>query len=128
LLAGALRSLCEAGPVTALEYPATKPVMLFLAVATGSPAAPVLMPAFSPGRVREAYQALMQRSGFPAVSIAKLAGAAGAELDALKAVLREEYTAGRIVLSLGDWSIASDEDRRGVIELHGQRYLQVRWL
>jgi hypothetical protein len=128
LLATALRSLGERGSLTALEYPAAKPVTLYLAATTAAPAAPPAPPAFSPARVRDAYQALMRRSGFPAVSISRLASEAGAGLEALKAFLREEYTAGRIVLSLGDWSIASEEDRRGVIELHGQRYLQVRWL
>jgi hypothetical protein len=127
LLGTALQSLCESGSVTALEYPSTTTVTLYLAVSTVSPPAPAAS-AVSPERVREAYQALTRRSGFPAVSISKLASEAGADLDALKAFLRREYSAGRIVLSLGDWSIASEEDRRGVIELHGQRYLQVRWL
>jgi predicted DNA-binding WGR domain protein len=127
LLAAALRALCEAGGVTTLEYPAAKLVTLYLAASAATPA-PSAAPAFSPERVRDAYQALMRQSGFPAISISKLGAAAAADLQALKEYLLVEYRAGRVVLSLGDWSIASEEDRRGVIELHGQRYLQVRWL
>ena len=45
----------------------------------------------------------------------------------LKDLLRKERDAGRVVLSIGDWSIATEEERQGVIEMHGDRYLQVRW-
>jgi hypothetical protein len=128
LLSAALQSLCDVGSLTPLEYPTKPAIMLYLAATAAPPAAPAAAPAFAPERIREAYRSLTSRSGFPAVSIAKLAAEAAADLDALKAFLREEYRTGRIVLSLGDWSIASEDDRRGVIELHGQRYLQVRWL
>lgn len=134
LLGNALESLQAAGRLLPLEYPGgTNLVRLYVAAerigpAIESDAAPAKKRSFSPAELQEAYESLVERTGFRAVSITKLASEAGAALEPLKDWLRQAHRDGRVVLSLGDWSIAGEDERRGLIEMHGQRYLQVRWL
>jgi hypothetical protein len=133
LLSEALQLLCDEAKLVPLHFTSSKTrttvyvVPDQLGAAAPTPEAPEEAP-LSATHLRQAYDALVRQSGFPAVPIARLASAAGVDLAALKEYFRAEYRAGSIVLSLGDWSIASEEERRGVIELHGERYLQVRWL
>lgn len=75
-----------------------------------------------------AYHHLARTTGFPAVSIADLADQSGVPLDRLKQQLLRSQKAGSVVLSTGDWSLASDKQRAGVIEDKGQKMLQVRFL
>lgn len=75
-----------------------------------------------------AYAELVRRTGFPAVMLSELQRASGVELPALHRWARGEHQAGRAVLSLGDWSLASEAQRAAVLEIHGERYLQVRLL
>jgi hypothetical protein len=75
-----------------------------------------------------AYAELVRRTGFPAVMLSELQRESGLELAALHRWARGEHLAGRVVLSLGDWSLASAEQRAAVLEIHGERYLQVRLL
>lgn len=154
LVADALLQLCETGELVAVEFATSakaKLRKLYLArealpqrqadasaareadpTPTSAPSpdrepAPE-QPDLSPDYIRRAYEALVRQTGFRAVPIASLQKAAAVAMDELKALLREEHAAGRVVLSVGDWSIAGHEERLGVIELHGERYLQVRWL
>jgi hypothetical protein len=47
-------------------------------------------------------------------------------MDALKHFLLDESRQGRAVLTLGDWSVSSEETRAGAIELFGKPHLLVR--
>lgn len=86
-------------------------------------------PAVSLSRaVRAAYGALVRRTGFPAVNISRLQSESGVEMGELKGWLLDEYQCGRAVLSEGDWSLATEEERRGVIEVQGQRCILARLL
>lgn len=84
-------------------------------------------PVFEP-KLRAAYDALVQRSRwkFPAVSIGELAKESGMPLADLKAKLYALHKQGRVVLSIGDWSLSTPETRAGMIDVNGQRMTQVR--
>ncbi len=84
-------------------------------------------PPFTPPRLLEVYQQLVQRNGFPDVEIFELHERLGLPLAALRAQILAEYEAGRAVLSFGDWSLASPDTRSGAIEINGDRYLRVRF-
>jgi hypothetical protein len=75
-----------------------------------------------------AYAELVRRTGFPAVMLSELQRESGLDLPALHRWARAEHQAGRAVLSLGDWSLATGAQRAAVLEIHGERYLQVRLL
>lgn len=90
-------------------------------------------PAPSPGvvsgeSIRRAYRDLARLSGFPAVEIAALQRHAGISMSTLKDWLREEHRRGRAVFSAGDWSLADEQTRAGLIEIEGrnERYLNVQ--
>ncbi len=82
----------------------------------------------SPSDIPAAYAELVRRTGFPAVMLSELQRESGVDLPALHRWARAEHQAGRAVLSLGDWSLASGAQRAAVLEIHGERYLQVRLL
>jgi hypothetical protein len=79
-------------------------------------------------RIREAYRALADQSGFTSVKIAALQREAGTTLVALQQWLLAEYQQGRAVLSFGDWSLSDEATRAAAIELRGERYLLVKLL
>lgn len=81
-----------------------------------------------PRDIPAAYAELVRRTGFPAVMLAELQRESGVDLPALHRWARAEHQAGRAVLSLGDWSLASGAQRAAVLEIYGERYLQVRLL
>jgi hypothetical protein len=81
-----------------------------------------------PSDIPAAYAELVRRTGFPAVMLSELQRESGVELAALHRWARTQHQAGRAVLSLGDWSLASAAQRAAVLEIHGERYLQVRLL
>jgi hypothetical protein len=81
---------------------------------------------FAEQAVRKAYRELLRDTGFPDVEISALQAATGAPMEPLKEWLRAEHRHGRAVFGLGDWSLASEQARAGVIELRGDRYLVVR--
>ncbi len=85
------------------------------------------LPELNRDRVSEAYRKVSQRAGFSNVEIYQLQQELGAPMDALKAFLLEESRHGRAVLSLGDWSLSSEETRSGAVELQGSQYLLVRF-
>ena len=82
-----------------------------------------------PGRseVLNAYKRAKERLGYSNVEIYELQKELGAPMDQVKAFLLEENRRGKAVLSLGDWSLSSDETRSGAIELLGKPHLLVRF-
>ena len=76
--------------------------------------------------IRAAYQRLARRLGYSNVDISGLRREAGCSMDALKHFLLDESRQGRAVLTLGDWSVSSEETRAGAIELFGKPHLLVR--
>lgn len=76
----------------------------------------------------KAYTAVVGRTGFPAVMLSELLKESGAELSALHAWLLGEHRGGRAVLSLGDWSLASETERAAALSINSERYLQARLL
>lgn len=85
-------------------------------------------PQLSPAAIREAYDALVQRDGFPSVEIAALQTQSQVELEALQRWLLDAYGQGQAVFSFGDWSLADEATRAAAISLHGERYLLVQLL
>lgn len=79
-----------------------------------------------PDAVAQAYGELVRSTGFPDAEIAALQRAVGFPMDALKEWLRSENRHGRAIFGLGDWSLADESTRAGVIEMRGDRYLLVR--
>jgi hypothetical protein len=81
-----------------------------------------------PGRqeVLDAYRSVRERLGYSNVEIYELQKELGAPMDQLKAFLLEESKRGTAVLSLGDWSLSSEDTRSGAIELFGKPHLLVR--
>jgi len=82
-----------------------------------------------PGRpeVLDAYRCVKERLGYSNVEICELQKELGAPMDKMKAFLLEENRQGNAVLSLGDWSLSSEEIRAGAIELFGKPHLLVRF-
>jgi hypothetical protein len=77
-------------------------------------------------RILLAYERLSESTGFPAVSIAALSEESGVALEDLKDWLLTEHRNGNIVFALGDWSLASPEEREAAITVRGEKHLLVR--
>lgn len=77
--------------------------------------------------VLRAYRRVRGRLGYSNVEIYELQKELGAPMDQVKTFLLEENRKGNAVLSLGDWSLSSEETRSGAIELLGRSYLLVRF-
>src|SRR5260221_4040307 len=80
----------------------------------------------SDSTVRRSYEDLVRLAGFPDVEIATLQRQSGVPMAALKEWLLAEHQGGRAIFGIGDWSLADEATRAGVIELRGDRYLLVR--
>ncbi len=79
----------------------------------------------APKALGEVYRRLVRESGgFPDVKISALQAAAG---RALAAELIASWRQGEATLSLGDWSLATEETRAAAVELDGEKYLLVRF-
>lgn len=78
--------------------------------------------------IHQAYRQLVAESGFPAVRIGALHRRLGCTLEVLQGALLWHHQHGASVLSSGDWSLASPEDRAAAIHLHGEPMLLVRFL
>lgn len=78
-------------------------------------------------RIMAAYQVVKQRERFSDVEIYSLQQESGVTMPELKAFLLHMSRAGRAVLSLGDWSLSSEEIRSGAVEIHGRQNLMVRF-
>ena len=73
----------------------------------------------------EAYRRLVRESGgFPDVKISALQAASGSKSLAAELVAR--WRRGDATLSMGDWSLASEETQAAAVELDGEKYLLVR--
>ncbi|WP_174582651.1 hypothetical protein [Candidatus Methylacidithermus pantelleriae] len=81
---------------------------------------------FDPNKVVQVYQELVTARGFLYVRIAELAWKAQVPLEPLQAWLLEQSSMGKAHLSRGDWSLATQEERRAAIYLDGQPHLLVR--
>ncbi|MDD2676413.1 MAG: hypothetical protein PHP75_02965 [Methylacidiphilaceae bacterium] len=81
---------------------------------------------FDPEKVEKAYRELVDEQGFLDVRPAELASRSGAPLESLKVWLLEQSRAGRAHLARGDWSLATEEERRAAVVLDGQPHLRVR--
>jgi hypothetical protein len=79
-------------------------------------------------QVLDAYDRVKHRIGYSNVPIYELQMELGVPFRLLKAHILEESRRGNAVLSVGDWSLSSEEIRSGVIEIGGYRYLLVRFL
>jgi hypothetical protein len=82
-----------------------------------------------PGRSEflNAYKRVKERLGYSNVEIYELKKELGAPMDQVKAFLLEENRRGNAVLSIGDWSLSSEETRSGAIEILGKPHLLVRF-
>jgi len=78
--------------------------------------------------ILESYERIKLQKGFPNIEIYELQQDLAVPMDKLKSFLLEESRKGRAVLSLGDWSLSSDEVRNGAIDLDGKPHLIVRFL
>ncbi len=77
--------------------------------------------------VMAAYRQIKQQLGYSSIPIYDLQQKLGAPMDMVKRFLVEEARQGRAFLSVGDWSLSSEDVRSGIIELGGYRYLLVRF-
>lgn len=82
----------------------------------------------SPKSLAGAYARATKAVGFADIPIALLKRESGMELEPLHQALLELSRSGKAVLSLGDWSLSSEEERAGALCLDGRQYLQVRML
>jgi len=95
-------------------------------VVPASPEATPTAPTIDRARLDAAYRRTVSRTFLPDVLIADLQQALNAPLDELHQLLRSESAAGRAVVSLGDWSLASAEARAAALEVDGRPHLRVR--
>jgi hypothetical protein len=78
-------------------------------------------------QVLDAYKRAKERLGYSNVEIYELQKELGVPMDRVKTFLLEENRRGNAVLSLGDWSLSSEEVRSGAIELFGKPHLLARF-
>lgn len=78
--------------------------------------------------VLSAYEKIKQQKGFSNIEIYELKKELGVQMETLKSLLLEESKNGRVVLSLGDWSLSSENVRSGGVVLDGRPHLLVRFL
>lgn len=76
----------------------------------------------------DAYQQAKRSEGFSDVLISHLHSASHLPLAELHLSLRQLSASGHAVLSLGDWSLASEQERAAALHLDGRPYLRVRLL
>lgn len=79
--------------------------------------------------VRDAYFKVFNNRGaeFPAVPISEVIRESGLPADQVKQHLLEQRAAGELILSRGDYSISTPEERAAIIPLHGEDNTLVRY-
>lgn len=82
----------------------------------------------SSGSLLEVYRELVSLDGIADITILQLAKNARLPLSEIKIQLAKLAEQGRVVLSRGDWSLASEEEREGAVEWFGQPHLRVRYV
>lgn len=122
----ALKQLQAAREVIAFTRPDASFFAFRATLAMESPAPEP--PAVDRDSVLTAYCKLVRESGgFPDIKISALQKALGpAAPGKLAGVLIDLWREGAANLSLGDWSLASEEMRAAAVELDGEQYLLVR--
>lgn len=78
-------------------------------------------------RVLAAYRQVKARLGFSNVEISELRREMGIPMAELETFLMERHRRGEVILSTGDWSLASEEIRTGAVRLDGRIYLLARF-
>ena len=78
--------------------------------------------------VVESYGKIKQQKGFSNIEIYELQQDLAVSMESLKSFLLQESQNGRAVLSLGDWSLSSEDTRSGAVYLDGKPYLLVRFI
>ncbi|MBF0226908.1 MAG: hypothetical protein HQK76_15790 [Desulfobacterales bacterium] len=78
-------------------------------------------------KVINAYNALKKETGFSNVEIYSLLQKTEVSMDSLKEFLLEESRQKRAVLSMGDWSLSSEEVRSCAIYINDKPHLLVRF-
>lgn len=78
--------------------------------------------------IRPAYDALAKSTGFPAVKLSALHAMVGGDLQNFLGYILILHHAGKVVLSEGDWSLSSFENRAAAIHLESGTMLLVRFL
>ena len=113
-----LRRWLELGEAAPPKIPPAAPAAPAPDTSTGS--LPDLLAAYT--------RAVRESGGFPDVKISALQRALpSAAASALPERLRALWREGQVTLSLGDWSLASEEMRKAAVELDGEHYLLVRF-
>ncbi len=79
-------------------------------------------------RIMTAYRELVEETGYKNVVISALQERSDIEMEALKEYLRSASADGRAVLGFGDISLASDDVKRGAIDIEGKAHLMVRFI
>lgn len=90
-------------------------------------AAPSGTPGIAANRlILEVYHRLSRETRSPYVFLSRLRDECGLPLDPLHRFLRQEQEEGRAVLSSGDWSAASEDERSAVLQIGGRNFIKVR--
>lgn len=79
------------------------------------------------GKIQSAYRDLASESKFPSVRIADLAKRSGLPLEQVKEHLHQQWRAGKVQLEQGDWSLSSEDTRKGAITVNGDKMLMARF-
>ena len=76
-----------------------------------------------------AYQRVKERVRFSNVEISELQKELGIDIETLKIFLRDESRKGTAILTLGDWSLSSEDIRAGAVYIDGDNrpHLLVRF-
>ncbi len=83
-------------------------------------------PTFHPQEARKTYEKLARETRSPYVFISALVKRSKCRVEDLHEFLIEQESKGQAVLSTGDWSSATEEERKAVLETDGRRFIKVR--
>tara|TARA_R110002096_G_scaffold4493_25_gene20967 strand:- start:4599 stop:5138 length:540 start_codon:yes stop_codon:yes gene_type:complete len=81
---------------------------------------------FNPGQAREDYKKLARETRSPYVFISALVKRSKCRTEDLHDYLVEQESRGQAVLSTGDWSSATEEEKQAALETGGRRFIKVR--
>lgn len=79
-------------------------------------------------KVLASYEKIKGQKGFSNIEIYELQKDLAVPMENVKSFLLKESRAGRAVLSLGDWSLSSEETRSGAVYLDGKPHLLIRFI
>ncbi|MEM1296924.1 MAG: hypothetical protein AAGH89_16280 [Verrucomicrobiota bacterium] len=81
---------------------------------------------FNPSQAREEYKELARETRSPYVFISALVNRSKCRTEDLHDYLMEQESRGQAVLSTGDWSSATEEEKQAALETDGRRFIKVR--